>query len=69
MTGLYIIQIIIALLLIGAILMQSPAGGLGATFGGGGSFNTKRGMEKTLFGATIFLAIIFTLISLIALMV
>ncbi|MBN2854312.1 preprotein translocase subunit SecG [Patescibacteria group bacterium] len=59
-------QVVVAVLLMIAILMQSKGAGLGGTFGGtgGGVYLTKRGLEKKLFTATIILAIIFILISL-----
>ncbi len=55
-----IIQIIISLLLIGAILLQRRSGGLSPTFGGdGGAYRTRRGVERGLFGITIVLAVLF----------
>ncbi|MEK7082358.1 MAG: preprotein translocase subunit SecG [Patescibacteria group bacterium] len=55
-----IVQIITAFLLIGAILMQQRGGGLSQIFGGGaGMYHTRRGMERTIFIATIILAILF----------
>ena len=60
-----ILQIVIAVLLIAAILLQNKGTGLGAAFGGDGAvFRTKRGLEKTLHRATIILSILFFLISL-----
>lgn len=60
-----IAQVIIAVLLMAAILMQSRGAGLGGVFGGsGGVYLTKRGLEKKLFIATIVLAVIFILLSL-----
>jgi len=60
-----IIQIIVAILLMTAILMQNRGAGLGGVFGGtGGVYLTKRGLEKKLFIATIVLAVIFILLSL-----
>jgi len=60
-----IIQIIVAVLLMVAILMQNRGAGLGGVFGGtGGVYLTKRGLEKKLFIATIVLAVIFILLSL-----
>jgi preprotein translocase subunit SecG len=59
------IQVVIGVFLVAAILMQQSDAGLGAIFGGGdtGSVNrTRRGFEKTLFNATIVLAIIFVLV-------
>lgn len=59
-------QIVVAILLMIAILMQSKGAGLGGAFGGtgGGVYLTKRGLEKKLFTATIILATIFILLSL-----
>jgi len=55
-----IIQIVSAVLLIVAILLQQRGVGLGAAFGGEGSiYRTKRGVEKGIFIATIILAILF----------
>jgi len=55
-----ILQIIISILLILSILLQQRGSGLGSVFGGGGEvFRTKRGLEKTLFKATILLAALF----------
>ena len=55
-----IIQLVSAVLLIGAILIQSRGAGLGGVFGGeGGVYRTKRGAEKIIFIATIVLAVIF----------
>lgn len=57
------IQIILSILLVTGILLQQTDAGLGSAFGGGDSFSsgyhTKRGAEKTLFIATIVLAILF----------
>lgn len=56
------IQIILSILLVSAILLQQRGAGLGAAFGGGGEvFRTKRGIEKSLFYATIGLATLFFL--------
>lgn len=52
---LLISQIIVCGILIGAILLQNRAEGLGKMFGGGGEvFRTKRGLEKFLYYFTIF---------------
>ena len=60
-----IIQLILAILLTGAILLQSRGAGLGAVFGGEGNvYRTKRGIEKKLHTTTIALAIIFFGVSL-----
>lgn len=68
------IQIILSILLIGGILLQQSEAGLGGAFGGGDGFSsghhTRRGTEKTIFIATIVIAIIFvaTSISLLVLL-
>jgi preprotein translocase subunit SecG len=55
-----IAQLIVAVLLIISILMQSRGAGLSGVFGGSNAvFRTKRGIEKTLFTATIVLAVAF----------
>ena len=60
-----IIQIIIAVLLTAAILLQNRGAGLSGIFGGASSvYRTKRGIEKTLFTATIVLAVLFFIVSL-----
>lgn len=64
------IQVILSLLLIGAILLQRSEAGLGAGFGGSGGTGgrqTRRGFEKTLFHATIIVAILFAVSALIPL--
>lgn len=55
-----IIQAIVGILIIILILLQERSTGLSAIFGGeGGFYQTRRGIEKLIFGATIILAIIF----------
>ncbi len=59
-----IIQIIISVTLMVIILIQAKGEGLGGVFGGGtGVARTRRGLERTLFNATIVLSAIFLLIS------
>ena len=60
-----IIQLVAAIVLIIAILLQNQSAGLSGVFGGGGEvFRTKRGLEKKLFILTIILSIIFLGLSL-----
>lgn len=64
----FIIQITVAVCLILVIIIQQKGTGLGSTFGGELSFyRTKRGAEKLLFYATIFLTCIFVLSSIVGL--
>ena len=51
-----------AVLSILLILLQSRGASLGAGFGASGElYTTRRGLEKSLFGATIFVILVFVL--------
>ena len=58
------IQIVLSLLLIAGVLLQRSEASLGSAFGGdsaiGGRF-MRRGFEKTLFNATLLIAVLFVL--------
>ncbi len=55
-----IIQLILAVLLMIAILIQARGTNVGLAFGGDGSFyRTRRGIEKKLHIATVILAVLF----------
>jgi preprotein translocase subunit SecG len=65
------VQIVLSVLLIGAILMQRTGASLGGAFGAdnfSSGFHTRRGLEKTLFYATIIIAVLFALSALINLL-
>ena len=69
-TYLNIAQIILAIALILAILLQVRGGGLGGIFGQPDSvYRTKRGVEKTLFQLTIVLVVLFVIVSIMTLRV
>lgn len=58
------IQIVLSILLVGAVLLQRSEAGLGAGFGSdsaGGYRFVRRGFEKLLFNATIGVAFLFLL--------
>ncbi len=64
------IQIVLSVLLVGAILLQRSDAGLGSAFGGDGSFGAtfeRRGFERISFFTTIGIAILFVLGSILAL--
>jgi len=63
--ALTIIHIVVTVFLIGLILMQNSKGGLGSAFGGGEGFRTRRGAERIVFIATIVVAILFLITSII----
>ena len=61
-----VLQIVVSSLLIVVVLLQVKGSGFGAALGGmsGGSvYRTKRGLERTLFQATIILAVVFIFVS------
>jgi len=60
-----IIQVISAVLLVIAVLLQQKGSGLGAAFGGSSNiYSTKRGVEKVLFRFTIVISVVFFGVSL-----
>lgn len=70
-TSLPYIQIVLSVLLVGAIILQQTSASAGGALGGSdalGSYHTRRGAEKMLFNATIVLAVLFTISTLIALL-
>lgn len=63
-----ILQIILAISLIGLILLQNSKGGLGSAFGAGEFYSSRRGAEKVVFLATIGVAVFFLLSSIVNLL-
>ena len=65
------IQIVLAVILVTAILLQKTGSQIGGAFGGGdnfsSAFHTRRGFEKTLFIITITIAVLFVISALITL--
>ena len=60
------VQIALSILLALCILIQNRGSAVGSTFGGSGTiYRTKRGIEKTLFQATIILGVVFSATSII----
>lgn len=57
----YIAQIIISIILIVFIILQAKGTGLSGVFGGSTNYHAKRGAEKTLFYATIFMSVLFVM--------
>ncbi|MBI2052772.1 MAG: preprotein translocase subunit SecG [Candidatus Ryanbacteria bacterium] len=54
------IQIVLSVLIIGAILLQQRGAGAGSAFGSGSTtYGARRGSEKILFYVTIALSILF----------
>ena len=65
-TTLLVIQIVLAVLLVAGVLMQSKTSGLSGAFGGddsSGAFQTRRGLEKLIFQATLVISALFAIVS------
>lgn len=65
------VQIVLSVLLAVCILLQRTGASLGGAFGAdnfSSGFHTRRGLERTLFYATIVLAVLFALSALINLL-
>ena len=63
---LQIVQIIVAMLLIGSVIIQNKGVGLSGVFGGEGNvYRTKRGVERAVFYATIALGVALSAISIV----
>ena len=60
------LQIFISILLVGAVLLQVKGQGGGLFGSAEGSFRTRRGLELVLFRFTIFLVVIFLLLSILS---
>jgi preprotein translocase subunit SecG len=67
------IQILLAVVIITLVLLQQSDADLGGAFGGSDNINaparTRRGLERTLFNSTIFIAVLFVASTVIGLLV
>ena len=66
------VQIVLSVLLMVCVLLQRTGASLGGAFGAdnfSSGFHTRRGLEKTLFRATIVIAILFAVSALIHLLI
>ncbi len=64
-TYLNIVQIIVSIALITLVLLQAQGHGVGGVFGGQTSvYQSRRGVERTVFNLTIIFSILFLLIAL-----
>jgi preprotein translocase subunit SecG len=66
-TYFYLAQIVLAVTIMVLVMVQAKDAGMGNVFGGGdmGVARTRRGVEKTLFNATIVVGTLFLLLSLV----
>ena len=66
------VQVVLSVLLMVSVLLQRTGASLGGAFGAdnfSSGFHTRRGLEKTLFRATIVLAILFAISALLHLLI
>ncbi|MFA6006322.1 MAG: preprotein translocase subunit SecG [Candidatus Paceibacterota bacterium] len=71
-TALPWIQVVLAIVLTGLIMLQQGEGSLGAAFGGdstAGGFRTKRGAEKVIFNITLVVSILFVVAAIVTLLI
>ncbi len=62
-----LVQIILSIVLTLLVLLQAKGSGFsGAFFSDSSAYRSRRGVEKTMFNATILLAVLFVLISLVS---
>lgn len=62
---LLVAQVVLSLMIVGAILLQAQGSGISPVLGGGGEhYHTRRGIEKVLFGFTIVGIVLFVILSL-----
>lgn len=65
-----ILQLIISAVLLSLIILQAKGTGLGSTWGGSGEFyQSKRGVEKIIFNATIILTVLFGITSMVLVLI
>lgn len=65
------VQILLSAFLVAAVLLQRTGASLGGAFGAdnfSSGFHTRRGVERTLFYATIILGILFALSALVGIL-
>lgn len=66
------VQIALSIVMIGAIILQRTGASLGGAFGAdnfSSGFHTRRGLERTLFFATIVIGVLFALSALLHLLI
>jgi preprotein translocase subunit SecG len=65
---LFLAQIVLGIAIIAIVLIQAKDAGMSNMFGGSGDmgvYKTRRGVEKTLFNATIILTTVFMILCLV----
>ena len=66
-TFLYIALIALSILLTGLVMMQIQGGNMGGLYGQDTTvYRTRRGLEKTLYQATIVVSVLFFIVAIVA---
>lgn len=60
-----IAQIIISIILIVFVVLQAKGSGLSSVLGGSTNYHAKRGVEKSLFYATIIVSIMYVILAIV----
>lgn len=69
-TFVLIAQIILSVLLVVLVVLQTQSSGAGSMFGNDTSvYRTRRGLEKTLYQATIGVGIVFIIVSILSVLI
>ena len=65
LTFLYLAQIVVSVAIIALVVVQAKDAGLSQMFGGSdmGISHTRRGVERTMFNATVVLVIVFVVLA------
>ena len=63
------LQIVVSMLLVGAILVQTKGTGFGRVWGTSGVSFARRGLEKLIFKATFVLAALFVILALVQILI
>jgi preprotein translocase subunit SecG len=65
-----IVLMVVSVVLIALVMLQARGSGLAGMFGGdGGVYKTRRGVEKTVYNATVVFSAIFLSISLVIVLI
>ncbi len=69
-TFVLVAQIILSILLVVLVVLQTQSSGAGSMFGTDTSvYRTRRGLEKTLYQATIGVSIVFIIVSILSVLI
>jgi len=66
---LLVFQVIVSVLLVGAILVQTKGTGFGRVWGSSGVSFARRGLEKLVFKATFVLSALFVILAIVQILI